>query len=59
LKGLPDQQINDVCQFPRSLRDVNVEEKLLKFVEDLVFFKMVVGLVDKFGNVGTIRGDEA
>jgi hypothetical protein len=55
LKGLPEQQINAVGQFPWSLSDVNIEEKLLKFVEDLVFFKMVVCLVNEFGDIGTIR----
>jgi hypothetical protein len=31
----------------------------LEFMEDLVFFKMIVGLVNAFRDVGTIRRDEA
>jgi hypothetical protein len=59
MKGLADQQIDFVCHFPWFRRDVNVKEKLLKFVEDLIFVQVVVGLVDEFGHVGTVGGDEA
>jgi hypothetical protein len=59
LKCLPDEQIDAVCQFPWSFRDVDVKEELLEFMEDLVFFKMIVGLVNEFRDVGTIRRDEA
>jgi hypothetical protein len=58
MKGLPDEQIDFVCHLPWFRTDVHVKEKLLESVEDLIFGQMVVGLVDEFGDVGTVGGDE-